>query len=229
MRIRDLTCCINGSRIGCMSKLFPCEISAIADKGFTDPTVVPAETIKELFPECVLPSTMRSAVTTWPLYHNSDQSAALSLLVHQAFYDGQGITRTEVETLMSVAQFENEGKLHPLYQFAGTTLKPDSTGFQMEMREYSRGQLSFKDVTDEIDTAVGILTTEILGLKLMQKTNLVDILEGAFMTLIIRNMFTYGSFTNIPFSEVGRQEKNEMLVQDLMQNLADIVRRKGND
>lgn len=213
-----------------MPKLFPCEISAIADKGFADLTEVPAETVKELYPECVLSSKMRTAVTTWPLYHNSGGTAKLSLLVHQAFYDGKGVTRAELETLMSVTQFENEGKLHPLYQFAGTTLKPDSTNFQIEMGEYSRGQLSFKQVTDEIDTAVGILTDEILGFKIMQKTNFVDMLEGAFMTLIIRNMFTYDDdFTNIPFREVGRQEKNELLVQKLMRDLADIVRRKAND
>lgn len=213
-----------------MPKLFPCEISAIAAKGFTDLTEVPAETVKELYPECVLPASMRTAVTTWPLYYNSGGTAKLSLLVHQAFYDGKGITRAEMETLMSVTQFENEGKLHPLYQFAGTTLKPDSMDFQMEMREYSRGQLSFKQVTDEIDTAVGILTDEILGLKMMQKTNLTDMLEGAFMTLILRDMFTDDDdFTRIPFREADRQEKNELLVQDLMRNLAAIVRRKSND
>lgn len=195
-------------------KLFPCEWEQLSK----DAQLLPIPTLRELYPEIVLPDDVRKVLNYYPLFHVQDEIANLLLLTQQV---NSGWPLSSSALIMLTSQERNLLESTP-----DVIEKQELQTFSFQLDAHSNGEASFAEVTRNVRFIVGVFISEFSDMPVLAAH--ARLLEGAIYTLVLPKIFCDEENLNddnsdendfVPFNDETLQASNVRATKKLIERM----------
>lgn len=196
-------------------KLFSCELEQLSETA----QLLPIPTLRELYPESVLPEDVRKVLNYYPLFHVQEEIANLFLLTQQVNSGWPTSSSSELITLTS-----QEKNL--LESIPDVIENQELQTFTWQLDAHSEGEISFAEVIRNVRFIVTVFIRGFSDIAVLAAHT--RLLEGAIYTLVLPKVFSdeedladYDSDENdfVPFKDAARQAANVRATQKLIEGM----------